>query len=76
MSPTAPTTTSPSAAASASASTRRRWSAAAGSAPASTRSPPRLLTIDMTFKPANYFIYGPIPDVCNVDCYPSASAPT
>ncbi|MBI2297975.1 MAG: hypothetical protein HYU66_03320 [Armatimonadetes bacterium] len=31
---------------------------------------PTLLTIDMTYKPANYFIYGPIPDVCNVDCYP------
>lgn len=31
---------------------------------------PTLLTIDMTFKPANYYIYGPLTDVCNVDCYP------
>ncbi|MBI3921928.1 MAG: hypothetical protein HY318_10975, partial [Armatimonadetes bacterium] len=28
------------------------------------------LTIDMTYKPANYFIYGPVADVLNPDCYP------
>ena len=29
-----------------------------------------LLTLDMTYKPANYYIYGPIADVVNPDCYP------
>ncbi len=28
------------------------------------------LTIDLTYKPANYYIYGQIADVTNVDCYP------
>lgn len=31
---------------------------------------PSLLTLDMTYKPANYYIYGPIADVVNPDCYP------
>ena len=29
-----------------------------------------LLTVDLTYKPANYYIYAPIPDVVNSDCYP------
>ena len=28
------------------------------------------LTINLTFKPANYYVYGPIADVANPDCYP------
>jgi len=28
------------------------------------------LTVDLTYKPANYYIYGPIADVTNADCYP------
>ena len=28
------------------------------------------LTIDQTYKPANFFVYGPIADVCAVDHYP------
>lgn len=28
------------------------------------------LTLDLTYKPANYYIYGPIADVVNCDCYP------
>ncbi len=28
------------------------------------------LTIDLTYKPANFYIYGPIADVTNCDCYP------
>ncbi|MBN2448932.1 MAG: hypothetical protein JXR77_01000, partial [Lentisphaeria bacterium] len=32
---------------------------------------PSFLTVDMTYKPANYFIYAPIADVVNPDCYPS-----
>jgi len=31
---------------------------------------PSFLTVDMTYKPANYYIYGPIADVTNADCYP------
>jgi len=31
------------------------------------------ITVDLTFKPANYFIYGPIADVLNPDCYPLMS---
>ncbi len=30
---------------------------------------PTVLTLDMTYKPANWFIYGPIADVTNADCY-------
>jgi len=29
-----------------------------------------LLTVDLTYKPANYYVYAPIPDVVNPDCYP------
>ena len=28
-----------------------------------------LLTVDLTYKPANYYIYAPIPDIVNPDCY-------
>lgn len=28
------------------------------------------LTLDLTYKPANYYIYGPMADICNPDCYP------
>lgn len=28
------------------------------------------LTLDLTYKPANYYIYGPLADVTNPDCYP------
>ncbi len=31
---------------------------------------PSFLTIDLTYKPANYYIYGPIADILNPDCYP------
>jgi hypothetical protein len=31
---------------------------------------PSMITIDMTYKPANYFIYGPLADMANCDCYP------
>lgn len=31
---------------------------------------PSLLTLDLTYKPANYYIYGPIADITNPDCYP------
>jgi hypothetical protein len=30
---------------------------------------PSFLTVDMTYKPANYYIYGPIADIVNPDCY-------
>lgn len=33
---------------------------------------PSMITIDMTFKPANYNIYGPVADILNPDCYPLA----
>ena len=33
---------------------------------------PTLLTIDLTFTPRNYFVYGPIPDIVNPDVYPIA----
>lgn len=29
-----------------------------------------ILTVNLTFKPANYFIYAPLADVVNPDCYP------
>lgn len=29
-----------------------------------------ILTLDLTYKPANYYIYGPLADVVNPDCYP------
>lgn len=32
---------------------------------------PSFLTVDMTYKPANYYIYAPIADVVNPDCYPT-----
>ncbi len=28
------------------------------------------LTLDLTYKPANYYVYGPMADICNPDCYP------
>lgn len=31
---------------------------------------PSLLTLNLTYKPANYYIYGPIADITNPDCYP------
>ena len=31
---------------------------------------PIFLTIDLTYKPANFYIYGPLADVTNPDCYP------
>jgi len=31
---------------------------------------PVLLTLDLTFTPANYYIYGPIADMTTPDCYP------
>lgn len=31
---------------------------------------PSFLTLDLTFKPANWLIYGPIADITNMDCYP------
>lgn len=31
---------------------------------------PSFLTVDLTYKPANYYIYAPIADVVNPDCYP------
>jgi len=31
---------------------------------------PVMLTLDLTFTPANYFTYGPIADLVNADCYP------
>jgi len=39
-----------------------------------TRDPltPTLLTVDLTFTPRNYFVYGPIPDIVNPDVYPIA----
>jgi hypothetical protein len=30
---------------------------------------PTLLTVDLTFTPGNYFVYGPIADIVNPDCY-------
>ena len=33
---------------------------------------PTFLTLDMTYKPANWFIYGPVADITNADCYPLA----
>ena len=33
-------------------------------------STPTMLTLDLTFTPANYFVYGRIADVANPDCYP------
>ncbi len=32
---------------------------------------PSFLTIDMTYKPANYYVYAPIADIVNPDCYPT-----
>lgn len=29
-----------------------------------------MITIDQTYKPANYYIYGPLADMTNADCYP------
>ncbi|NLC59107.1 MAG: hypothetical protein GX774_19910 [Armatimonadetes bacterium] len=29
-----------------------------------------ILTLDLTYKPANYYVYAPLPDVVNPDCYP------
>jgi len=29
-----------------------------------------ILTLDLTYKPANYYVYGPLADVSNPDCYP------
>lgn len=29
-----------------------------------------LLTVDLTYKPVNYYIYAPIADIVNPDCYP------
>lgn len=31
---------------------------------------PIMITLDLTFTPQNYFIYGPIADISNPDCYP------
>lgn len=31
---------------------------------------PVLLTLDLTFTPANYYVYGPIADITTPDCYP------
>lgn len=31
---------------------------------------PSFLTVDLTYKPANYYIYAPVADVVNPDCYP------
>jgi hypothetical protein len=31
---------------------------------------PSFLTLDLTYKPANYYIYAPIADIVNPDCYP------
>jgi len=31
---------------------------------------PSMLTLDLTFTPYNYFIYGPLADISNPDCYP------
>jgi len=31
---------------------------------------PTLLTLDLTYKPANYYIYGQLADITNPDCYP------
>lgn len=31
---------------------------------------PSFLTVDLTYKPANYYVYGPIADIVNPDCYP------
>ena len=33
---------------------------------------PTLLTINLTFTPRNYFVYGPMADIANPDCYPIA----
>ena len=33
---------------------------------------PNLITVDLTFTPRNYFVYGPMPDIVNPDCYPIA----
>lgn len=30
---------------------------------------PSFLTVDMTYKPANYYVYAPIADIVNPDCY-------
>ncbi|MGQ9732571.1 MAG: hypothetical protein ACUVX8_15020 [Candidatus Zipacnadales bacterium] len=30
---------------------------------------PTFLTLDLTYKPANFYIYGPLADITNVDCY-------
>ena len=34
---------------------------------------PTTLTLNLTFTPFNYFIYGPIADLANPDCYPITS---
>ncbi len=31
---------------------------------------PVIITLDLTFTPWNYFVYGPIADITNPDCYP------
>jgi|GEM_PF-1250751 len=31
---------------------------------------PTMITINLTFTPGNYFVYGPIADLSNPDCYP------
>ncbi|MCC6445773.1 MAG: hypothetical protein IT210_20255 [Armatimonadetes bacterium] len=31
---------------------------------------PTMTTLDLTFVPNNYFIYGPVADIANPDCYP------
>jgi len=33
---------------------------------------PTFLTIDLTYKPADFYIYGPLADITNVDCYTHA----
>ena len=29
-----------------------------------------MVTVDLTYKPANYYVYAPIPDIVSPDCYP------
>jgi hypothetical protein len=33
---------------------------------------PTMLTVDLTYKPADFYVYGPLADVTNVDCYTRA----
>lgn len=35
-------------------------------------SKPVLVTVDLTYKPANYYVYAQIPDIVTPDCYPIA----